>query len=105
MKTITKQAFINKMNEIMGDTIPISFGTPQYGVEEVSDDLINTFLEGDFDIKEIELNELTGELTRLINAYVSKSSNWVNADTFRAMVSRDARIYCTGFNFLLWFKK
>ena len=104
MKTITKQAFINKMNEILGDTIPISFGTPKYEVEEVSDDLIDTFLEGDFDVKEIELSELTGELTRLINAYVS-NSNWVNADTFRAMVSRDARIYCTGFNFLLWFKK
>ena len=104
MKTITKQAFINKMNEIMGDTIPIYFGT-KYEVEEVSDDLINTFLEGDFDIKEIELNELTGELTRLITAYVANSNCWVNADTFRAMVSRDARIYCTGFNFLLWFKK
>lgn len=25
MKTITKKEFINKMNEIMGDTIPISF--------------------------------------------------------------------------------
>ena len=104
MKTITKKEFINKMNEIMGDTIPIFFGT-KYEVEEVSDDLINTFLEGDFDIKEIELNELTGELTRFINAYVSNSNCWVNADTFRAMVSRDARIYCTGFNFLLWFKK
>ena len=104
MKTITKQAFINKMNEIMGDTIPIYFGT-KYEVEEISDDLIDTFLEGDFDIKEIELNELTGELTRLINAYVSNSSNWVKVETFRAMVSRDARIYCTGFNFLLWFKK
>jgi hypothetical protein len=92
------------MNDIMGDTIPIYFGT-KYEVEEVSEDLIDTFLEGDFDIKEIELNELTGELTRLINAYVSNSSNWVTADTFRAMVSRDARIYCTGFNFLLWFKK
>ena len=105
MKTITKESFINKMNEIMGQKIPISFSTPKYEVEEVSDDLINTFLEGDFDIKEIELNELTGELTRLINAYVSNSNCWVNADTFRAMVSRDARIYCTGFNFLLWFKK
>ena len=104
MKTITKQAFINKMNEIMGQNIPIYFGT-KYEVEEVSDDLINTFLEGDFKIKEIELNELTGELTRLINAYVSNSSNFVNVDTFRAMVSRDARIYRTGFNFLLWFKK
>ena len=104
MKTITKESFINKMNEIMGDTIPIYFGT-KYEVEEISDDLIDTFLEGDFDIKEIELNELTGELTRLINAYVSNSNCWVNADTFRAMVSRDARIYCTGFNFLLWFKK
>lgn len=104
MKTITKQAFVDKMNDIMGDTIPIYFGT-KYEVEEVSEDLIDTFLEGDFDIKEIELNELTGELTRLINAYVSNSSNWVTADTFRAMVSRDARIYCTGFNFLLWFKK
>ena len=104
MKTITKQAFINKMNEIAGDTIPIYFGT-KYEVEEVSDDLINTFLDGDFDVKEIELNELTGELTRLISAYLSNSNCWVNADTFRAMVSRDARIYCTGFNFLLWFKK
>ena len=104
MKTITKKEFINKMNEIMGDTIPIYFGT-KYEVEEVSDDLIDTFLEGDFDIKEIELNELTGELTRLINAYVSNSSNWVKVETFRAMVSRDARIYRTGFNFLLWFKK
>ena len=104
MKTITKKEFINKMNEIMGDTIPIYFGT-KYEVEEISDDLIDTFLEGDFDIKEIELNELTGELTRLINAYVSNSSNFVNVDTFRAMVSRDARIYRTGFNFLLWFKK
>ena len=104
MKTITKQAFINKMNEIMGDTIPIYFGT-KYEVEEVSDDLIDTFLEGDFDIKEIELSELTGELNRLIIAYVSNSSNFVNVDTFRAMVSRDARIYRTGFNFLLWFKK
>ena len=104
MKTITKKEFINKMNEIMGDTIPIYFGT-KYEVEEVSDDLIDTFLEGDFDVKEIELNELTGELTRLIKAYVSNSSNWVTADTFRAMVSRDARVYCTGFSFLLWFKK
>ena len=104
MKTITKQAFINKMNEIMGDTIPIYFGT-KYEVEEISDDLIDTFLEGDFDIKEIELSELTGELNRLIIAYVSNSSNFVNVDTFRAMVSRDARIYRTGFNFLLWFKK
>jgi hypothetical protein len=93
------------MNEIMGDIIPISFCPPKYEVEEVSNDLIETFIEGGFDIKEIELSELTGELTRLINAYVSNSSNWVNADTFRAMVSRDARIYCTGFNFLLWFKK
>lgn len=105
MKTITKESFINKMNEIIGNTIPISFGTPKYEVEEVSDDLIETFLDGYFDIKEIELSELTSELTRLINAYVSNSSNWVKADTFRAMVSRDARIYCTGFNFLLWFKK
>ena len=105
MKTITKESFINKMNEIIGNTIPISFCPPKYEVEEVSDDLIDTFLEGDFDIKEIELNELTGELNRLINAYVSNSSNFVNVDTFRAMVSRDARIYCTGFNFLLWFKK
>ena len=105
MKTITKESFINKMNEILGDTIPISFGTPKYEVEEVSDDLIDTFLEGDFDIKEIELNELTGELTRLINAYVSNSNCWVKVETFRAMVSRDARIYRTGFNFLLWFKK
>ena len=104
MKTITKKAFINKMNEIIGDTIPIYFGT-KYEVEEISDDLIDTFLEGDFDIKEIELSELTGELNRLIIAYVSNSSNFVNVDTFRAMVSRDARIYRTGFNFLLWFKK
>ena len=93
------------MNEIIGDTIPISFDLRKHEVEEVSDDLIDTFLEGDFDIKEIELNELTGELNRLIIAYVSNSSNFVNVDTFRAMVSRDARIYRTGFNFLLWFKK
>ena len=105
MKTITKESFINKMNEIIGNTIPISFCPPKYEVEEVSDDLIGTFLEGDFDIKEIELNELTGELNRLINAYVSNSSSLVKVETFRAMVSRDARIYCTGFNFLLWFKK
>ena len=104
MKTITKKEFINKMNEIIGDTIPISFDLRKHEVEEVSDDLIDTFLEGDFDIKEIELSELTGELNRLIIAYVSNSSNFVNVDTFRAMVSRDARIYCTGFNFLLWFK-
>ena len=105
MKTITKEEFINKMNEIMGQNIPISFGTTKYEVEEVSDDLIDTFLEGDFDIKEIELNELTGELTRLINAYVSKSSNWVKVETFRAMVARDARIYKNGNMYLLWFKK
>jgi hypothetical protein len=105
MKTITKETFINKMNEIAGQKIPVTFDFPKYEVEEVSDDLIDTFLEGDFDIKEIGLNELTGELTRLINAYVSNSSNWVKVETFRAMVSRDARIYRTGFNFLLWFKK
>ena len=105
MKTITKQAFINKMNEIMGDTIPISFGLRKHEVEEVSDDLIDTFLEGDLKIKEIGLSELTGELNRLINAYVSNSSNFVKVETFRAMVSLDARIYRTGFNFLLWFKK
>ena len=105
MKTITKQEFINKMNEIMGDTIPISFDLRKHEVEEVSDDLINTFLEGDFKIKEIGLNELTGELTRLINAYVSNSSNWVKVETFRAMVSRDARIYKNGNMYLLWFKK
>ena len=104
MKTITKKAFINKMNEIMGDTIPISFGTPQYEVEEVSDDLIDTFLEGDFDVKEIELNELTGELTRLISAYVYNSSKWVKVDIFRAMVSENARIYKNGNKYLLWFK-
>ena len=105
MKTITKQAFINKMNEIAGQIIPVIFNFQKYEVEEVSEDLIDTFLEGDFDIKEIGLNELTGELTRLINAYVSNSSNFVKVETFRAMVSRDARIYRTGFNFLLWFKK
>ena len=103
MKTITKKEFINKMNEIMGDTIPIYFGT-KYEVEEISDDLIDTFLEGDFDIKEIELSELTGELTRLINAYVSNSNCWVKADTFRAMVAENARIYRHGEMFLLWFK-
>ena len=105
MKTITKKEFINKMNEIIGDTIPISFDLRKHEVEEVSDDLIDTFLEGDFKIKEIGLNELTGELNRLINAYVSNSSSFVKVETFRAMVSLDARIYCTGFNFLLWFKK
>lgn len=103
MKTITKQAFINKMNEIMGDTIPIYFGT-KYEVEEISDDLIDTFLEGDFDIKEIGLNELTGELTKLISAYVYNSVNWVKVEVFRAMVSENARIYRHGEFFLLWFK-
>ena len=103
MKTITKKEFINKMNEIMGDTIPIYFGT-KYEVEEVSDDLIDTFLEGDFEIKEIALNELTGELTRLISAYVYNSSKWVKVDIFRAMVSENARIYRHGEIFLLWFK-
>ena len=105
MKTITKESFINKMNEIIGNTIPISFCPPKYEVEEVSDDLIDTFLEGDFDIKEIELNELTGELNRLINAYVSNSSSFVKVETFRAMVSRGARIYKNGNMYLLWFKK
>ena len=105
MKTITKQAFINKMNEIAGQIIPVIFNFQKYEVEEVSEDLIDTFLEGDFDIKEIELNELTGELTRFINAYVSNSSNWVKVETFRAMVSRDARIYKNGNMYLLWFKK
>ena len=105
MKTITKKEFINKMNEIIGDTIPISFDLRKHEVEEVSDDLIDTFLDGDFEIKEIELNELTGELTRLINAYVSNSSNFVKVETFRAMVSRDARIYKNGNMYLLWFKK
>ena len=104
MKTITKKEFINKMNEIMGQNIPIFFGT-KYEVEEISDDLIDTFLEGDFDIKEIELSELTGELNRLINAYVSNSSSFVKVETFRAMVSRDARIYKNGNMYLLWFKK
>lgn len=103
MKTITKKAFINKMNEIMGDTIPIYFGT-KYEVEEVSDDLINTFLEGDFEIKEIALNELTGELTRLISAYVYNSYEWVKVDIFRAMVAENARIYRHGEMYLLWFK-
>ena len=88
----------------MGDTIPISFGTPQYEVEEVSDDLIDTFLEGDFEIKEIALNELTGELTKLISAYVYNSVNWVKVEVFRAMVSENARIYRHGEIFLLWFK-
>ena len=105
MKTITKESFINKMNEIAGQIIPVIFNFQKYEVEEVSEDLIDTFLEGDFDIKEIELNELTGELTRLINAYVSKSSNWVKVETFRAMVSQDARIYKNGNMYLLWFKK
>ena len=104
MKTITKKEFINKMNEIMGDTIPISFGTQKYEVEEISDDLIDTFLEGDFDIKEIALNELTGELTKLISAYVYNSVNWVKVEVFRAMVSENARIYRHGEIFLLWFK-
>ena len=103
MKTITKQAFINKMNEIMGQNIPIYFGT-KYEVEEISDDLIDTFLEGDFKIKEIGLNELTGELTKLISAYVYNSVNWVKVEVFRAMVSENARIYRHGEIFLLWFK-
>ena len=105
MKTITKESFINKMNEIAGQIIPVIFNFQKYEVEEVSEDLIDTFLEGDFEIKEIALNELTRELTTLISAYVYNSSEWVEVETFRAMVSRDARIYCTGFNFLLWFKK
>ena len=105
MKTITKQAFINKMNEIIGDTIPISFDLRKHEVEEVSDDLIDTFLEGDLKIKEIGLNELTGELTKLISAYVYNSVNWVKVEVFRAMVSRDARIYKNGNMYLLWFKK
>ena len=105
MKTITKESFINKMNEIIGNTIPISFCPPKYEVEEVSDDLIDTFLEGDFDIKEIALNELTGELTKLISAYVYNSVNWVKVEVFRAMVSENARIYKNGNMYLLWFKK
>lgn len=105
MKTITKKEFINKMNEIIGDTIPISFDLRKHEVEEVSDDLIDTFLEGDFKIKEIGLNELTGELTKLISAYVYNSVNWVKVEVFRAMVSRDARIYKNGNMYLLWFKK
>ena len=104
MKTITKQAFVNKMNEISGQLIPVIFNFQGHEVEEVSEDLIDTFLEGDFKIKEIELNELTGELTRLINAYVSNSSNWVKVETFRAMVAENARIYRHGEMFLLWFK-
>ena len=104
MKTITKKTFINKMNEIVGQLIPITFNFPKYEVEEVSEDLINTFLEGDFDIKEVALNELTGELTRLISAYVYNSSNWVKVEIFRAMVSENARIYKNGNMYLLWFK-
>ena len=103
MKTITKKEFINKMNEIMGQNIPIYFGT-KYEVEEISDDLIDTFLEGNFKIKEIGLNELTGELTKLISAYVYNSVNWVKVEVFRAMVSENARIYRHGEIFLLWFK-
>ena len=104
MKTITKETFINKMSEIVWQLIPITFNLQKYEVEEVSDDLIETFLEGDFEIKEVSLNELTGELTRLISAYVYNSSNWVKVDTFRAMVSENARIYRHGEMFLLWFK-
>jgi len=104
MKTITKQAFINKMNEIAGEKVPVTFNFPRYEVEEVSEDLINTFLEGDYDIKEVSLNELTGELTRLISAYVYNSVNWVKVEVFRAMVSENARIYRHGEIFLLWFK-
>ena len=104
MKTITKESFINKMNEIAGQIIPVIFNFQKYEVEEVSDDLIDTFLEGDLKIKEIGLSELTGELTRLINAYVSNSSNWVKVEVFRAMVSENARIYRHGEIFLLWFK-
>lgn len=104
MVTITKEAFRNKMNEIAGQLIPVTFNFPRYEVEEVSEDLINTFLEGDYDIKEVSLNELTGELTRLISAYVYISTDWVKVDTFRAMVSENARIYKNGNKYLLWFK-
>ena len=104
MKTITKQAFINKMNEIAGQIIPVIFNFQKYEVEEVSEDLIDTFLEGDFEIKEIGLSELTGELTRLISAYVYNSVNWVKVEVFRAMVSENARIYKNGNKYLLWFK-
>ena len=105
MKTITKQAFINKMNDIAGQIIPVIFNFQKHEVEEVSEDLINTFLEGDFEIKEIALNELTRELTTLISAYVYNSSEWVKVETFRAMVSENARIYKNGNKYLLWFKK
>ena len=92
------------MNEIVGQLIPITFNLQKYEVEEVSDDLIETFLEGDFEIKEIGLNELTGELTRLISAYVYNSTDFVKVDTFRAMVSENSRIYKNGNKYLLWFK-
>ena len=104
MITITKETFISKMNEIAGQKIPVTFNLQKHEVEEVSEDLIDTFLEGDFEIKEVELNELTGELTRLISAYVYNSTDWVKVDTFRAMVSENARIYKNGNMYLLWFK-
>ena len=104
MKTITKKAFVDKMNEIAGQLIPVIFNFQGHEVEEVSEDLINTFLEGDFEIKEIALNELTRELTTLISAYVYNSSEWVEVETFRAMVAENARIYRHGEMFLLWFK-
>lgn len=104
MKTITKEAFINKMNEIAGQKVPVIFNFQRHEVEEVSEDLIDTFLEGDFEIKEIALNELTRELTTLISAYVYNSSKWVKVDIFRAMVAENARIYRHGEMYLLWFK-
>lgn len=49
MKTITKQAFINKMNEIAREQIiPVIFISKKYEVEEVSEDLIDTFPRGRF---------------------------------------------------------
>lgn len=104
MKTITKETFINKMNEIAGQKIPVTFDFQKHEVEEVSEDLINTFLEDYFEIKEVALNELAGELTRLINAYIHDSTEWVKVETFRAMVSENARIYKNGNKYLLWFK-
>ena len=104
MKSITKESFMNKMNEIAGQNIPVIFNFQGHEVEEVSEDLIDTFLEGDFEIKEIALNELTRELTTLISAYVYNSAEWVEVETFRAMVSENARIYRHGEMVLLWFK-
>ena len=104
MKTITKQAFVDKMNEIAGQKIPVIFNFKKQEVEEVSEDLIDTFLEGDFEIKEIALNEFPGELTMLISAYVYNSAEWVKVETFRAMVSENARVYRHGEMVMLWFK-